>query len=118
MPALPAVRTATPPAIKLAFKTFPFVKPPRSESKELLATSKSLSRSLFFLKGLTLSRASLLQLTRRLRDGANELGLGHSRRCIDTDAGCELDKLRLAVRLQATIRRIPELARGLLGRCR
>jgi hypothetical protein len=47
MPALPAVRTARPPAIKLAFRTFPFVKPSRSESKELLA---------LLLKGLTLSR--------------------------------------------------------------
>lgn len=56
IPALPAVRTARPPATKLAFSILPFVTLTLSASSESLAVSRSRSDWLFLLKNRILSR--------------------------------------------------------------
>jgi hypothetical protein len=83
-------------------------------SSESLTVSRSRCSWLFLLKS-RMGRLRSRRGTRRLLDRLDELGLGHGRPSLDTDAGGELDELRLVIELQPSVRRIAlELARGLL----
>ena len=116
MPALPAVRTARPPATKPALSIVPFDTLPLNASSESLAVSRSRSGSLFLLKNRIIFSTALSPLASRFRDRLDELTLGHPGSSLDTDAGREVDELRLVVGPQPTVRRVPiELARGVLG---
>jgi hypothetical protein len=91
--------------------------PPVDASNESLTVSRSRCSWLFLLKG-RMGRPRSRHGARRLRDRLDELGLGHGRPSLNTDAGGELDELLFVIELQPGVRRIAlELARGLVRGC-